>query len=507
MRVRLRDHAQHALHRQPRFFHRVGAQQQHELVATQARGHVGPGGVRAQRAAQARGQLDQHAIAGGAAVALVDVLEVVEVDVADREQVALAFAGGQRFAEQLRQPRAVRQAREFVEMGLPFEPLALQALLGDVRHHQHAVAHGPVGIGHCEHAQVQRAGVAVAPALDDLAAPMPQAAQPAPDGTLLLPRDRVGGRGAEQRGHRAQQLIARDAGDAAVGGVDVEDAQLGIDDHQAFVQVLEQAARQALAVLGAALLLHVGQRGHQAQRAMLGIAFDHRDAQLEPRPGIAHANARLPPHRAVLRGIERLDRTPKIPAIVSMHAREPAFERGGAAAVEVAEQAAPARRGVRHAGTERPLGHADVGALQRQLVAPRGVVGAAGEHVHQQHQRLRGSQTGPQRSQTERGDQLGHRARRAGVHRRRQQRHHAERQRRQHQTTAQGEPGQRHHRQQRERQQVESAGNQRIDHHGQRQRHAEQQRGVADPALCRSRRAHPGARQAPAAPRRPAPAP
>ena len=65
--VRLRDHAQHPFDGQSRFLDGVGTQQQHELVAAQARGHVRPGGMCAQRAAQPRRQFHQQAIACTAA--------------------------------------------------------------------------------------------------------------------------------------------------------------------------------------------------------------------------------------------------------------------------------------------------------------------------------------------------------------------------------------------------------------------------------------------------------
>ena len=125
-------------------------------------------------------------------MALVDLLEVVEVDVAHGQQMALALAGHQCLAEQLGQARAVGQACQLVEVRLPLQPLALQPLLGDVADHQHAITHRTIGVGHREHAQVQRAGITVAAPLDHLAAPVAQAAQPGPDRTLLLPRHGVG---------------------------------------------------------------------------------------------------------------------------------------------------------------------------------------------------------------------------------------------------------------------------------------------------------------------------
>jgi hypothetical protein len=59
------------------------------------------------------------------AVAVVDRLEAVQVEVAHHQQVAVAVGRAHGFGQQLRQPRAVGQAGQLVEVGLAFEPLAL----------------------------------------------------------------------------------------------------------------------------------------------------------------------------------------------------------------------------------------------------------------------------------------------------------------------------------------------------------------------------------------------
>ena len=85
----------------------AGAEQEQELVAALARQHVaGPREVRDA----ARG-LGQHRVAGLVAERVVDELEVVEVEVEERER-AVGAAGAAEVAADLRlQERAVRRGR------------------------------------------------------------------------------------------------------------------------------------------------------------------------------------------------------------------------------------------------------------------------------------------------------------------------------------------------------------------------------------------------------------
>ena len=106
-RIGQRDHAQHPLDRQLRLVERARTQQQHELVATQACGGIGPLLAAAQRAAQAAGKLRQQSVAGSVTIAVIHGLEAVQVEVADDQQVTIAIGRPHRIVQQLRQPRAV----------------------------------------------------------------------------------------------------------------------------------------------------------------------------------------------------------------------------------------------------------------------------------------------------------------------------------------------------------------------------------------------------------------
>ena len=219
-RVGLRHVAHHALDGVPAFLECGGAQQQHELVATEPRHRVRPHRGAAQRAAQALAELDEQAVARGVAEAVVDRLEVVEIEIAHGEQTAFALAGGHRVGQHLRHARAVRQPRQLVEMGLALQALALQPLLGDVGDHQHVVAHRIVGAEHAGDRDLQRARVAVAAALHYFAAPSAHRTQAGPHRRLLLVRCRAGGGRLQQRRDRAEQFLARGAGDLRIGRVE-----------------------------------------------------------------------------------------------------------------------------------------------------------------------------------------------------------------------------------------------------------------------------------------------
>ena len=78
------------------------------------------------------------------------------------------------------------------EMRLAFEPVALLALLGDVGDDQHVVKHLAGGVIDGGDRHLQRAGLAAAPAFDDLAAPAPGAAQAGPHQQPLLSHQRIG---------------------------------------------------------------------------------------------------------------------------------------------------------------------------------------------------------------------------------------------------------------------------------------------------------------------------
>ena len=94
-------------------------EQQRELVAAEARRGVG----RADARGQALRHLDEHLVAGGVPQAVVDRLEVVEVEEDHGHALALAARAGDRMADALGEQGAVRQAGHRVVEGLVGELL------------------------------------------------------------------------------------------------------------------------------------------------------------------------------------------------------------------------------------------------------------------------------------------------------------------------------------------------------------------------------------------------
>ena len=170
-RVGLRHLAQDALDGMPAFLERGGSKQQHELVAADARDHVVATGPRTQAAAHAAGQIEQQAVAGFVTEAVVDRLEVIEVEVTHGQQRAFTAAGLHRRLQHLCELDPIRQTGEFVEMRLSLQLLELGTSVGHVGDGQHVVAHAVVRVAHGRHAQLQQAGFTVTTLVAQLAAP------------------------------------------------------------------------------------------------------------------------------------------------------------------------------------------------------------------------------------------------------------------------------------------------------------------------------------------------
>ena len=143
-------------------------QQDRELVAAEAGGGVG--GADAGR--DPLGHLEQHPVAGGVAEAVVDGLEVVEVDEHDGHADALAQRPRHGVADALVEQRAVGQVGDRVVEGLVGELLLELLALGDVAAVEHDAADGvvveQVGVQDLEVAQLAVLGLQQA--LDDLGA-------------------------------------------------------------------------------------------------------------------------------------------------------------------------------------------------------------------------------------------------------------------------------------------------------------------------------------------------
>jgi hypothetical protein len=139
-------------------------QQHRELVAAQARDGV----AGAQRAGDPLGEGDEQLVADGVAEAVVDLLELVEVEEQQRAAVLRLAAGTpQRLLDAVNEQRPVGQPGEGVVQRLVLQPLLLDVAVGRVRQgaghadrravdvaRGHALGHhpapGPVAVAHAE---------------------------------------------------------------------------------------------------------------------------------------------------------------------------------------------------------------------------------------------------------------------------------------------------------------------------------------------------------------------
>ena len=115
---------------------RRGTRNDHqEFVAPQARNGVGVAGHRPQPLGGAAQQL----VAVGMPEALVDALEVVEIEKEHGDRTAASTRIHQRPAEPVEREEAVRQAGQLVEVGLVDQPLLVLLADGDVLLQRHEV--------------------------------------------------------------------------------------------------------------------------------------------------------------------------------------------------------------------------------------------------------------------------------------------------------------------------------------------------------------------------------
>ena len=129
-------------------------EQDRELVAAEPGGGVG----RADARRDALRHLEQHPVADGVPEAVVDGLEVVEVDEQHGHAHALAQRPGHRVADALVEQRAVGEMRDRVVERLVGELLLERLALGDVA----AVEHDPADRAVAEQVGVQDLEVAQA---------------------------------------------------------------------------------------------------------------------------------------------------------------------------------------------------------------------------------------------------------------------------------------------------------------------------------------------------------
>ncbi len=245
-------------------------EEQRELVAAEAGHHVGV----AHRAAQDAADGDQQLVAGVVAEAVVDLLEVVEVEQQHRAGRAVASAALEVSLELGVEATPVGQAGEHVVVDEVRQPVLVAPTLGDVDDvDQHDV--GLLGPGAPQEAAAQ-------PHVDVLATVVAQhAVRGVGAGDVLEDAGQVvGDRGVVRRGQLGQphalELVGGQADDPAQRRVDELDAARGVQ-HRDPVRRVEE---QSLALLGG----RAGGAGlalHPHHDALHDATQDHRDGDQE----------------------------------------------------------------------------------------------------------------------------------------------------------------------------------------------------------------------------------
>ena len=214
------------------------ADQQHELVAAQAADRV----VLAQALGQAAGDLDQQAVAGGVAPAVVDRLEIVEIEIAHGQQVAAPVGLGDGLLQAVGEQQPVGQAGQRIVVGHLFQLFLVVLQGGDVGEQADEMGDAAVAVADRRNAGALGVGRAVLALVPDFAAPGAGREQGLPHvfvEILLLAA------GAEKAGRLADQLGLAVAGDAADAVVGPDNMAARVGDQDAFLGVGKNAAGQA----------------------------------------------------------------------------------------------------------------------------------------------------------------------------------------------------------------------------------------------------------------------
>ena len=218
-----------------------------EFVAADA----GDGALRARHFLQPLGGSAQHAVAGGMAQRIVDVLEVVQIEEQQCQPVALPACLHDGARQAFGQQGAVRQVGQRIVVGEVTQLVLDAAPFGDVAGHQHEQL--PLGGGFAQRTALHRAQeiAAVLAALPHLATP----AVLGVDGTSsVLVERRFVAVAVQQAGVAAQDLCFRIPGHAAERGIDRHEAEIGVQHRHR----LGHAAHHLRGDL--ALVLHFAQR-------------------------------------------------------------------------------------------------------------------------------------------------------------------------------------------------------------------------------------------------------
>ena len=353
-----------------RFFERAALQQHAELVAAEPRHGIAPADLRLEQ----RADLAEQRIAGAVAAVVVDDLELIEIDVAQRER-SLARP---RALDRALQPRLelapIHQPGQDVVARVVRE-LAIQlAALADVVEHQHAAEHiaGAVANGRGAALDVQL--VAVAP--DQQRRPHALDRARAPDRNRQRILQRLAGLLVEAAedlvDDAALRVLQAPAGELLRHRVEILDAALGVGRDHAVADRLQRDLRAFLLleqrVLEELALGDVQVDADDAMGAPLLVDARLRAAD-DPQP---HAVAVPQPVHAFEQRLDAREMIAQRAAdalqVVGMDELLPVGQRLDLV-VAVAEHRFPARREVRGLAIEVEVPQAVVRAVQRERVA------------------------------------------------------------------------------------------------------------------------------------------
>ena len=237
-----------------------------EFIATQARQRI----ARAQGALQAVPERDQQLVAGLVAELVVEGLEAVQVQIDHRHLVLVLRGLAHGDQQAVGQQAAVGQTGQGVVLAQALYLALLLAQRAQVGRDAGVALQAPAGVGH--RADGEQAGIDLArfAPVPDFPAPQPVLAQRQPH--LAVKRGVVAARGPKAR-VLAQQFLASVAGEAAQGGIDVDDLATGVGDDDGVVGVFVHAGGAAQGLRRQLALGHV-----------LGGAegLDHRPSLIAP---------------------------------------------------------------------------------------------------------------------------------------------------------------------------------------------------------------------------------
>ncbi|KDB50361.1 hypothetical protein X805_40490 [Sphaerotilus natans subsp. natans DSM 6575] len=255
-------------------------QHQDELVAAQPSERVlAPGALR-----QALGHVAQQPVAAAVAQAVVDGLEVVQVDEHHPDAVLLAPRCGQGLIQPVQHHAAVGELGQRIDMGEQVQIVLGLLLRADVGEDSDQMGRHLLLVVHRRHRGPERLQMAIAVAAADLAGPGALAddlleqlceAVAAVPGPVLRAGLRI-----EPAERLADPVLAPMSGDRREGAVHRDDLPRQIADDDAVLRALQRCGVQAHAFLvlqPALLLAHLCQRIRQIradlveQRALLGI--------------------------------------------------------------------------------------------------------------------------------------------------------------------------------------------------------------------------------------------